>query len=217
MEGIVKSMTNARLILVPTAALIAGLMTAAVGVMGYSAVRQEHPGRTGDPGRQTRETGAASLVGQGPPRPTAARPAADQHPVTLEVDVVDPAGRRLAGVDVAVVARYSRKSAPNESVLKRTKTNGVERIRMDLARETPDATVYYASVWAYQPGRALDTSSVRITGPAGSPSVQLVLSEPAQRTITVLGPDDRPMPGLRLTPHLLQGTTRTPLAVPDGC
>ena len=48
--------------------------------------------------------------------------------------------------------------------------------------------------------------------------IHLTLDQPAKWTITVLGPDDRPIAGLRLTPHSLRSTDRRAASptVPDG-
>ena len=48
--------------------------------------------------------------------------------------------------------------------------------------------------------------------------IHLTLDQPAKWTITVLGPDDRPIAGLRLTPHLLRRTDRRASSptVPDA-
>ncbi len=47
--------------------------------------------------------------------------------------------------------------------------------------------------------------------------VPLTLDEPAKCTITVVGPDDRPIAGLRLTPHMVQRTNRrNEPTVPDA-
>jgi len=218
MEGIIKSMTNAKLMLMATAVLIAGLVTAGAGVMGYSAIRQENPPRAGTPGQEARQPVAASQITQGPPRPAATKPATDQGPLTIQVEVVDPEGHRLSGADVAVTVWYSRGSGDSESVLERTRTDGAGQVQLEVARERPGAIVQFANVWAYQPGRAIATTAVLLRGKASPPLTHLTLDQPAKWTITVLGPDDRPIAGLRLTPHSLRRTDRgrTRLTVPDG-
>ena len=94
-RGIIKSMTNAKLVLMMAAVLIAGLLTAGAGVMGHSAIRQENPPRAGNPGQEPRQEVAPSQVGQDPPRPAGTKPATDQGPVMIQAEVVDPEGRRL--------------------------------------------------------------------------------------------------------------------------
>ncbi len=155
MEGIIKSMTNAKLMLMATAVLIAGLVTAGAGVMGYSAIRQENPPRVSNPGQEARQPVAAAQVTQDPPRPAATKPATDQGPLMIQVEVVDPEGRRLSGADVAVTVWYASSSGSIESVLERTRTDGAGQAQLEVARERPGATVHSANVWAYQPGRAI--------------------------------------------------------------
>ena len=170
MEGIIKSMTNAKLMLMATAALIAGLVTAGAGVMGYSAIRQENPPRAGNPGQEARQPVAAAQVTQGPPRPAATKPATDQGPLMIQVEVVDPEGRRLSGADVVVMVWYARSSGSIESVLERTRTDGAGQVQLEVARERPGARVRSANVWAYQPGRAIAmTTRPLLTGKASPP------------------------------------------------
>ena len=92
MEGIVKSMTNAKLILVTAAVLFAGLVTARAGVMGYSAIRAENPALAGAPQQEARQPAAAAQVAQEAPRPAATKPATDQGPLVIQAEVVDPQG-----------------------------------------------------------------------------------------------------------------------------
>ena len=69
MEGIIKSMTNAKLMLVMAAVLIAGLLTAGVGVMGHSATRQEKPAIASNRGQEPRQDGCG-LSGHAGPAPS---------------------------------------------------------------------------------------------------------------------------------------------------
>ncbi len=64
MEGIIKSMTNTKLILITAAVLVAGLVATGAGVMGYSATRQENPAGAGNLGQDARQPVAASQVTQ---------------------------------------------------------------------------------------------------------------------------------------------------------
>jgi hypothetical protein len=41
---------------------------------------------------------------QGPPRPAATKPATDQGPLMIQVEVADPQGRRLSGADIFVLS-----------------------------------------------------------------------------------------------------------------
>jgi len=223
MEGIIKSTTNAKLMLMTAAVLIAGLLTAAVGVMGYSAIRQENPPRTDHPGQDARQPVAAPHVTQSPPHPAATKPVTDQGPLITQVEVVDPQGRRLSEADVAVVVSYVRNSGSTETVVKRSRTDGAGQAQLEIARERPDARAHSAHVWAYRPGHAIAVVSAG-SGVSGSFArkaspwvVPLTLQQPAKCTITVVGQDDRPIAGLRLTPHMLERTDRrTVPTVPDG-
>ena len=49
MEGAIKSMMNARLMLMACVALIGGLITAGAGVMGQAVIRHENPPRASHP------------------------------------------------------------------------------------------------------------------------------------------------------------------------
>ncbi len=211
MEGILESMTNAKLTLVMAAVLIVGLLTAGAGVMGHSATRHEQPARGGQPSPEARQEVAASQVTQGPPGPVATKAATDQGPLIIQVNVADPQGRRLFGADVAAAIFYARNTG-SESVFERTRTDGTGQAQLTVARERPGAWAHSADVWAYQPGRAIAVSSAG-SGASGSFArkaspwvIPLTLDQPAKCTITVLGPDDRPVAGLRLTPHMLRRT-----------
>ena len=61
-------------------------------------------------------------------------------------------------------------------------------------------------IWAYRPGRTVAVQTAVITEKAAMPPVRLTLAEPLPRTVTILGPDDRPLAGVRLAPvHLCIG------------
>ena len=168
-------------------ALIAALVTAGACAMGYPATQDV---------TSTRAT----------PRPEVAKPAADQGPVVIQIDVVDSQGHRLSGADVVVRLFYSRGPGNAEPVIERNKTDGAGHVQLAVARERPGAVLRSASVWAYQPGRTLATSSVLLTGKASPPAIQMTLNEPAKWTVTVFGPVDRPVGGLRLMPRSLRRT-----------
>ena len=112
---------------------------------------------------------AAAQVAQAPPRPAGAKPATDQGPLMIQVEVVDPEGHRLSGADVVFGSCIARTSGNVEWVLERTRTDGAGHVQLEVARERRGATVRAASVWAYQPGRALATSSVFLRGKASPP------------------------------------------------
>jgi hypothetical protein len=212
-------------LLVTAAVLMAGLVTTGAGVMGYSATRQENPPRAGDPGQEARQPAtSASQVLPGAPRPAVAKPATDQGPLVIRAEVVDPEGHRLSGADVVVTFVYARSSGTLEMVPQRARSDAEGQARLEAARERAGATLSHAVLLAYQPGRAIAMASV---GPrpvllaqiASPPVIPLTLAQPARWTITVLGPEDRPIAGLRLAPTILLSTVgRTTHAwdVPDA-
>ena len=204
--------------------------------MGYSATRRENPPRTptpvgrignpshklrqpraGHPGQEGRPGVAAAQVAQAPPRPAATKPAANQGPVTMRVEVVDPEGHPLPGADSPMLLWYSRVPA---------KMSGSSSEPKPITPATPRSRSL-ANAWGQSPiprpsgltaGRAFATSDIVFFTANSAPDlVHLTLGQPAKWTITVLSPDDRPIAGLRLTPPLLQ-STRSPhtLSVPDG-
>ncbi len=126
--------------LMATAALIAGLVTAGAGAMGYSAMRQQNPPRAGNPVQGVRQPVAAPQGAQGPPRPAATKPAADQGPLMMQVEVVDPEEHRLSGADIALEVLYASNSGSIESVFERTRTDGDGQARLEVARERPGAS-----------------------------------------------------------------------------
>jgi RNA polymerase sigma factor (sigma-70 family) len=210
-EGIIKSMANARMMLMATAAfaLVVGMVTAGAGGMRYSAVRQEKRPNAGITGQETRQAVENAQVTQGSPRPAATDPATDQGPFKVLIQVADAEGRRLSGADVAASVSYVSNAGSLEPFLERTRTDADGQVPLEFARERSAATVWSANVWAYQPGRAIAVTSVSFARKRPSPIViPLTLDQPANCTITVVGPDDRPIAGLRLTPRLLRRTDR---------
>ena len=212
-ENVIKSMTYSKLMLVMAAVLIGGLLTVGVGVLRYSANLQAKPAIARDRGQEPRREVAASQVKQDPPRAAGAKPATNQGPLTLQVEVVDPEGRRLTGADVVVTVSYAASAGFSEPVVERIRTDGAGRGRLEVALERSGARAFSASLWAYQPGRAVAVKSVSFARRAPPSVIPLTLDQPARCTITVVGPDDRPIAGLRVSPHLLRRTDR-PSPVP---
>ena len=204
MEGIIKSMTNARLMFMAASVLVAGLLTACAGVMAYSASQQEKATPQRNPGNTNRRLAAAREIAQNSPRPAGTKAGTDQGPLKIQVQVVDRQGRRLSGADVVTQIWYSRGSETNEPILERSKTDGAGHVQLEIAREYPGARALSAHIWAYQPGRTIAMSNVLLTGKVSPPVIQLTLDQPTKWTITVLGADDRTIGGLRLAPHLLR-------------
>ena len=114
MEGIIKSMTHARLMLMAAAVLVAGLVTAGVGVMGYSATRQENPAAPG----QSRPEMLANRLRPRRSRRTRPVPLPRNRPrikvpSSSRSEVVDPEGHRLVRGRCRVTVWYSRGSGDN--------------------------------------------------------------------------------------------------------
>ena len=183
---------NAEVTLMTATALIAVLVTAGAGAMGYPAIRDVISAEASHPMQEP-------PVAQAPPGSTGAKPGADQGPVVIQVDVLDSEGHRLSGADVVVRLYYSRSSGNSEQVIERIKTDGAGHVQLEVARERQSGILRSARVSAYEPGRALAMSTVLLTGKASPPAIQLTLNEPAKWTVTVLGADDRPIEGLRLS------------------
>ena len=89
-------MTNARLMLTAAAVLIAGLLTAGLGVFGYSATRPTDcwPKAQQTPAPQKPATAQSSL------RPDGPASTKGSGPVIVEILVVDSQGRGVDGVEV---------------------------------------------------------------------------------------------------------------------
>jgi RNA polymerase sigma factor (sigma-70 family) len=69
MEGIIKSMTNARLMFMAASVLVAGLLTAGAGVMGSAAIRPDGSPLAIIPGQETGQAAPAARAAPAPPRP----------------------------------------------------------------------------------------------------------------------------------------------------
>ena len=69
------------------------------------------------------------------------------------------------------------------------------------------ARVHSANIWIYQPGRAIATKDVSFARNANPFVVLVTLDDQSKFTINVLGPDNRPITGLRVTPDMLRAGT----------
>jgi hypothetical protein len=144
---------------------------------------------------------AAALLAQSPPT------------ILLSGVVADSAGKPLSDVEVVLWARIlADGSAPT---LARTKTNVQGAFRLEVARQSFQGLGPRRFVWAYQPGRTVAVQVVDLTGEGARAPVRLILAEPLRRTMTVLGPDDRPLAGVRLAPVLYASDGRDVFQTPD--
>ncbi len=160
--------------------------------------------------------GGLMIAGAAPAAQEPPRDAADPGPLVLSVEVVDAQGHPLPGVDIGATIGYFRGPGIATTVFERAKSDGQGRARLEVARKRPIGIASYAYIWAHQPGRSIAAASVNL-GVQTPPPVRLTLEEPAQWTITALGPDGRPIAGLRIAPCVMRPAARraAPLPVPD--
>lgn len=120
--------------------------------------------------------------------------------IVLSGVVVDAAGKPLADVDVVLAAR----SPPDGSIptLAHAMTDERGAFRLEVARQRVQNVGRFPFVWAYSPGRSVAVQQTVLTEKGAIPPVRLTLAEPLPRTVTILGPDDRPLAGVRLAPVL---------------
>ncbi len=206
-------MTGARPSVAVVMVLFASLISAGGLVPGSSTTRAANPA-AGAPQQQEARPPAAAA--QEPPRPAAAGLGAKQGPLVLQAEVVDSQGNPLPAVDIGVTIGYQRGSKP-ATIFERTRSDGKGQVRLEVARERPIGIVAYAYLWAHQPGRSVAAAAVNLGVRTSPPPVRLTLEAPAKWATTVLGPDDRPMAGLRIAPYAVRsaGRFRTSLTVPD--
>lgn len=163
--------------------------------------------------------GLAGIPGAAQDRPP---PARDQPPpgrgsIVLPVEAVDADGHPLAGADIAATILYLGASGVQESILATARTDGEGHARIEFDRKRPGAQARSAVVWAYRPGLALAVASRLLSGASPFPPSRLTLEPPAPRTIAVLGPDDRPVAGLRVAPAMVREVNRRfGLTLPEG-
>ncbi len=231
MEGTLRTLTITRWV-VGLASVVAGaFITLGAGVLAYSSlVREEmtRPRRLGDAvaiehaagGQEKTARQASSLApklepaqGQGG---EAGGPAAKQGPIVIRAETVDGEGTHIPGVGLGFSLSYAPRRAPEFSKMQSIASDNEGKASVQFDRFLPGERVIYASVWAYKPGRSLATAGVPITGKSPREPVRLVLVEPVTRTITVVGPDGKPIEGLRLVPRSLRlGPTRIPATIPE--
>ena len=132
-------------------------------------------------------------------------PSTCRGPLVIQVETVDSKGKPLSGVDLVLSVSYALGPGKNKSKIERATTSQQGRGRLEVALNPPGERAIYGMLWAVQPGRALATVGIPMLHAAPAP-VRLMLEEPVKRSITVVGPDDRPIEGLSLTPRSLQQT-----------
>jgi hypothetical protein len=114
--------------------------------------------------------------------------------------VVDAAEKPLSDVDVVIWARIPADgTAPT---LARTTTDSRGAFRLEIALQPLPGLGPRRFIFAYQPGRSVAVQEVDLTGDEARAPVRMTLAEPSRRTLTILGPDDRPVAGVRVVPVL---------------
>ena len=114
--------------------------------------------------------------------------------------VVDAAEKPLSDVDVVLWARtLADGTAPT---LARTTTDSKGAFRLETALQPLPGLAPRRFIFAYKPGRSVAVQEVDLTGDKAPAPVRLTLAEPLRRTLTILGPDDRPVAGVRVAPVL---------------
>jgi hypothetical protein len=127
-------------------------------------------------------------------------------------------GTLAAGVAVWLASGSTRDG--KVPALAKATTDEAGRFRLDPPpeREWPRA-IEPPSVWAYKPGGAVTCVGVRWPPSPGSREVALTLGTAEGRSITVLGPDGKPMEGARVVPYgilpPMESGIRAHLMVPD--
>jgi hypothetical protein len=147
------------------------------------------------------------------------QPASNASSLVLQAEVVDSDGRPLAGAHVVVAISYSRASGDPDVVTERKFSSDTGRIRVEVTRNRENAKVRVATIWAYKPGLAIAFSYVMLAEIETPPVIRMALAEPLKYTITVRGPDDEPVAGLRLAPSVVRISINrrvTRSTLPDG-
>ncbi len=127
--------------------------------------------------------------------------------------VVDAAEKPLSDVDVVIWARIlTDGTAPT---LAHTTTGSQGTFRLTIALKPLPGMAPRRFIFAYQPGRSVAVQEVDLSGDAAPAPVRITLAEPSRRTLTILGPDGRPVPGVRVAPVLCAFDRRGLFQTPD--
>ncbi len=132
--------------------------------------------------------------------------------VVLQGVVVDPHGKPLPKVDVAVAALLLDRSCP---ILARTSSGAEGAFRLEVPRHWFSRPATFLSVWAYRPGFAVAVRRLETLADGTTQSVPLSLGEPSKQTFSVLGTDKLPMAGVRLCPRLYSSGGASLFQTPD--
>jgi hypothetical protein len=132
--------------------------------------------------------------------------------IVLTGVVFDAAEKPLSDADVVLWTRIPGDgTAPT---LARTTTDLQGAFRFQIARQPLPGMAPRRFIFAYQPGRSIAVQAVDLTGDEPRAPIRMALAVPSRRTLTILGPDDRPVAGVRVVPVLCAfdrtGLFRTP-------
>jgi len=133
--------------------------------------------------------------------------------IVLSGVVVDAAGKPLSDVEVVLPAR--RHPDGSLPTLARTMTDEKGAFRLEVARQRFQDIMVFPFIWAYRPGRSVAVQETVLTEKGAMPPVRVTLAEPLPRTLTILGPDDRPLAGVRLAPVMYACDGRAAFQTPD--
>jgi hypothetical protein len=137
------------------------------------------------------------------PNAASAQPAVPEAPLVIPIEVVDAADQPLAEVDVFMSVLYSGGPGTPATITERRSTRSVTkaegRVQLAVPPARPGEKRQSATIWAYQPGRALGIAHLLLSEPLATPAVRFTLGQQAKRVITVHGPDDEPLAGIRVT------------------
>lgn len=125
-----------------------------------------------------------------------------QTPASLAGDVVDEAGRPLAGIEVVLSCGQALDGTVPTLARVRTDDQGRFRLEAPNRERLGETRAPWGAVWAYRSGKALAGAKWLRSRPQAEP-IRLTLDEPGRRTISIKGPDGSPVAGARVAPHLL--------------
>ena len=129
---------------------------------------------------------------------------------TVQGKVTDDHGKPVAGAQVVFHAPAPRESKVDPITLRAT-TNAEGLFRL-VVPSRPGLSIRRAMVWVFHPGLAI-ASMASLQELPGT----MVLHKAVPKTITIEGPDGRPVAGARISPRLVSLALRdTPIAVPDS-
>jgi len=133
--------------------------------------------------------------------------------IVLSGVVVDAAGKPLSDVEVVLPAR--RPPDGSLPTLAHTMTDEKGAFRLEVARQRFQDIAVVPFIWAYRPGRSIGVQETVLTEKGPMLPVRVTLAEPLPRTVTILGPDDRPLAGVRLAPVDYAFNGRAVFQTPD--